>query len=237
VAGVAHEINTPVGIGLTGISHFSAITEDINIQYKNKTMSKKDFEKYLEQSTSVAQLVLRNLERTAELVSSFKQVSVDQTSEKQRQFEMHQYVNEILISLSNILKHTNLDIKLHCQNPLTIRSYPGAFSQILSNLIINSNIHGYPDKASGIINIDITLVDDRLIIVYQDDGKGISKRNLPKIFDPFYTTNRENGGSGLGLNIIYNIITSQLQGSIKCDSQLDNGVTFTISYPVTAIVL
>lgn len=234
VAGVAHEINTPVGIGLTGISHFSAITEDINKRYDDKTMSKKDFEKYLDQATSVAHLVLRNLERTAELVSSFKQVSVDQTSEEQRQFEMHEYVNEILVSLSNILKHTNLDIRLHCKKPLTIRSYPGAFSQILSNLIINSNIHGYPDKESGIIDIDIKLVEDRLIIVYQDDGKGISTRNLPKIFDPFYTTNRENGGSGLGLNIIYNIITSQLHGSIKCESQLGSGVTFTISYPITA---
>jgi len=232
VAGIAHEVNTPVGIGLTGISHFCAIIEDIKASYHNKKMSKLDFEKFLEQSTSVAHLVMRNLERTAELVSSFKQVSVDQSSEEKRHFEINEYVNEILISLSNILKHTNLEIILHCDNPLTIHSYPGAFYQILSNLIINSNIHGYPDKESGIVNITILLVNDRLTIEYKDDGKGIPSKSLSKIFDPFYTTNRENGGSGLGLNIIYNIVTNQLGGTIKCDSELGNGVIFTISYRV-----
>ena len=235
VAGVAHEINTPVGIGLTGISHFSHITESINSKYDNKTMSKSDFEKYLEQSTSVAQLVHKNLERTAELVSSFKKVSVDQTSEKKRQFEMNEYVNEILISLSNILKNTKIDIKLNCPPSLEIYSYPGAFSQILSNLIINSNIHGFPNQEAGIIDISIELTVKTLTIVYRDNGKGISKKSLPKIFDPFYTTNRENGGSGLGLNIIYNIITNQLAGTIQCESEPSHGVEFTISYPVELV--
>jgi len=235
VAGIAHEINTPVGIGLTGISHFSAITKDISNRYIDKNMSKNDFEKYLEESSDVAHLVLRNLERTAELVSSFKRVSVDQSSEEKRQFEINEYVNEILISLSNILKHTNLEIILHCDTPLIINSYPGAFYQILSNLIINSNIHGYPDKESGIVNISIKLANDRIVIGYRDDGRGIPKKSLSKIFDPFYTTNRENGGSGLGLNIIYNIVTGQLNGSIKCESQLGEGVNFTISYPVNVM--
>lgn len=235
VAGVAHEINTPVGIGMTGISHFCSITEDINERYNRKTMSKTDFENYLQQADSVATLVLRNLERTAQLVSSFKQVSVDQTSEERRQFEVKEYVNEILISLSNILKNTQLDIRVNCADSLLIYSYPGAFSQILSNLIINSNIHGYPDKESGIINIDITMRGSNLSMVYKDDGRGITEKSLPKIFDPFYTTNRENGGSGLGLNIIYNIITSQLDGTIKCESTYGEGVAFIISYPVELI--
>ncbi|MGB0835799.1 MAG: transporter substrate-binding domain-containing protein [Psychrobium sp.] len=235
VAGVAHEINTPVGIGMTGISHFCSITEDINSRYKQQKMSKKDFEQYLEQADSVANLVLRNLERTAQLVSSFKQVSVDQTSEEMRQFNMREYVEEILISLSNILKHTNLDIQVNCDNNLLIYSYPGSFAQIISNLIINSNIHGYPDKQSGVISIAITLRGNTLSVVYKDDGKGISEKSLPKIFDPFYTTNRENGGSGLGLNIIYNIITSQLSGSIRCESTEGEGVTFFISYPVEPV--
>lgn len=235
VAGVAHEINTPVGVGMTGISHFCRITQDINERYSQKIMSKKDFENYLEQAANVATLVLRNLERTAQLVSSFKQVSVDQTSEERRQFDIKEYVNEILISLSNILKNTTLDIRVNCADDLMIHSYPGAFSQILSNLIINSNIHGYPNKESGVINIDITVDKQTLFLTYQDDGKGIPEKSLPKIFDPFYTTNRENGGSGLGLNIIYNIITSQLNGVVKCESTYGEGATFLISYPIELI--
>lgn len=235
VAGIAHEINTPVGIGMTGISHFCNITEGINERYNQKIMSKTDFENYLQQADSVATLVLRNLERTAQLVSSFKQVSVDQTSEERRQFDVKEYVNEILISLSNILKNTKLDIRVNCTDDLMIYSYPGAFSQILSNLIINSNIHGYPNKESGVINIDITLDKQNLFLTYQDDGNGIAEKNISKIFEPFYTTNRENGGSGLGLNIIYNIITSQLNGTVKCESTYGEGVTFLISYPVEFI--
>ncbi len=125
-------------------------------------------------------------------------------------------------------KKTNLDINIICQKNINIDSYPGAYSQIITNLIMNSIVHGFKQKEKGKISIEITKKNKELQIIYRDNGKGIKKENLNKIFDPFFTTNRDNGGSGLGLNIIYNIITSNLDGSITCISKENKGVEFKI---------
>lgn len=229
VAGVAHEINTPVGIGLTGITHFLDITKTIKNNYDNENMSKEDFEEYLKTSEELATLININLDKTAHLVNSFKQVAVDQTSEEKRVFNIKEYISEILLSLNNILKKTNLDIKINCDENIKINSYPGDFSQILTNLIINSIRHGYKEKGKGVISLEVIKVNEKLTLIYKDDGRGIPKKNLPKIFDPFFTTNREQGGTGLGLNIIYNIITSKLNGNIICNSKEGYGVEFIIT--------
>lgn len=230
VAGVAHEINTPIGIGLTGITYFLDITEEIEKKYADDTMSQEEFEAYLNTSKELAKQINTNLERTAHLVRSFKQVAVDQTSEEKREFNFKEYLNDIILSLDNVIKQTNLDIEINCKEDIIIKSYPGALYQIISNLILNSIRHAYEQKEKGTIMIDISMENDNINILYKDDGKGISKENLPKIFEPFFTTNREAGGTGLGLNVIYNIVTNNLKGTIKCDSKEGEGVIFAIKF-------
>jgi len=232
VAGVAHEINTPVGISLTGISHFEEISKEINEQYKKEEMSQESFEEYLSTSADLSSLIHKNLLKAAQLVRSFKQVAVDQSSEEKRTFNASQYCNEILLSLHSVTKKTNINIIVNSKDDMKINSYPGAFSQILTNLIMNSIIHGFKEAEVGSIIINLKKENDNLYISYKDNGKGIKKEYINKIFDPFFTTNRDNGGSGLGLNIIYNIVTSRLKGKITCKSIEKEGVEFLIVLPL-----
>jgi len=233
VAGVAHEINTPVGIGITATSHLMSLVSTIRNKYEKNEMSQEEFEEFLKDSSSLATLSNSNLHRTAAIIKNFKQVTVDQTSEQKRIFNVSEYINVILLSVQNRTKKKNIAIKINCYKNLEINSYPGLFAQIITNLIINSYIHGFKDTKSGTIVLDILFKDEELTFVYQDNGCGISKENLYKIFDPFFTTNREGGGSGLGLNIIYNIITNNLKGSIKCTSSEQKGVVFDIHIPIS----
>ena len=233
VAGVAHEINTPVGIGLTGITHLLEITENIKKEYELDNISQEEFELYLKSSKELASIININLKRTADLIRSFKQIAVDQTNESKREFNLNIYIKETLLSIQHITNKTNLNINVCCPDDLIINSYPGSFSQVITNLIINSIRHAYEEEQIGIIYIEAVKDNEILKLIYKDDGKGISTRNLPKIFEPFFTTNREHGGTGLGLNIIYNIITSTLDGSIICKSILNEGVIFEMSIPLS----
>ncbi|MGA1933676.1 transporter substrate-binding domain-containing protein [Arcobacter sp. YIC-464] len=231
VAGVAHEINTPIGVAYTGSTHFKEITLNLKKLYEEEKMSEESFEEYLNTSIELSTLINTNIKRAANLVKSFKQVAVDQTSEERRVFNMQKYLEEILSSIHSVTKKTNLDFKIVCENNLEINSYPGAISQIVTNLIMNSIIHGYEPKQKGLVSIEVNKEEDSIKLIYKDDGKGIPSENLPKIFDPFFTTNREKGGSGLGLNIIYNIVTSKLNGKINCQNN-KNGVEFIIVFKV-----
>jgi len=232
VAGVAHEINTPVGVGLTGITHFLEITKNIRKQYTDDRLDKEDFEDYLSTSNKLASQINVNLQRTVHLVKSFKQISADQTHEEKRTFELKEYFEEVIFSLNTIINKTNINIELNSSDSLTLNSYPGAYSQILTNLILNSIKHAFEKKEIGLINIHITKEQKNIKIVYKDNGKGISPKNLTKVFDPFFTTKRGDGGTGLGLNIIYNIITNTLKGQIQCESEKKAGVSFTIKIPL-----
>jgi len=231
VAGVAHEINTPVGLGLTGITHLSELTDTIRSDYEDENMSKEEFEEYIKISSNLTEMITLNLKKTAELVKSFKQIAVDQTSEIKREFNIKEYLDEVVFSLYNILKKTKLKVIIKVENDLVVNSYPGAYSQVISNLIINSVMHGFDDNEEGSINIDISRRSKSLFIEYHDNGRGIPKNVLPKIFDPFFTTNRKSGGTGLGLNIIYNIVSNNLDGTITCDSKEGEGVLFKIILP------
>lgn len=232
VAGIAHEINTPIGIGLTGITHFLDITKELEKKYESDRMSQEEFEDYLKTSKTLATQINSNLDRTANLVRSFKQVAVDQTSEQKREFNLKKYIEDTILSINNIIKKTDLKIEINIEEDINITSYPGAYSQIITNLIINSIQHGYKQKIKGVITLDISMKNNYISIIYKDDGKGISKENLKQIFNPFFTTNRTHGGTGLGLNIIYNIVTSNLNGTIECESKEGFGVMFKIVIPV-----
>ena len=230
VAGIAHELNTPIGIGITGSSHFLELTKDIIKKFENKDMSQNDFIEYTNDSYDLAHLIYLNLKKSNHLIKSFKQISVDQTSEEKRSFELKNYIDEILISINSVLRKRNIKVIVSAEESISLDSYPGAISQIITNLIFNSLNHAYEENEDGLIRIELSKEKKKIRIVYKDYGKGIKKENLNKIFDPFFTTNRNKGGTGLGLNIIYNIITTQLKGNISCDSQEGAGVKFIIDF-------
>ncbi len=231
VAGIAHEINTPVGVSLTGISHFQYLLEKIESAYRKDDLEEAQFEKFLSNAKQVSASVHISLERAAEMVSSFKQVAVDQSSEQKRVFNLKENIEQVLLSLQSQLKPRNIQVEFLCTDDVEINSYPGPFSQIVTNLITNSLIHGFSKEEKGIISIHLQESENEIGLTYQDNGKGMNSETKTKAFDPFYTTNRENGGSGLGLNIIYNIVTQKLKGNITLDSEPNQGSKFTIIVP------
>jgi len=233
VAGIAHEINTPIGIGVTAASHLEKITKEFITTYETGTLKRLDLTNYLADSGEAVTIIFSNLERASQLVRSFKQVSVDQSSEARREFNVRQYLGELLLSLQPKLKRTNHNITIHCDENLKIDSFPGAFAQILTNLIMNSIVHAYEADVAGQITIDIEKRNNyTLCLTYKDDGKGMDTTILNKIYNPFFTTKRGKGGTGLGLYIVYNIITQQFGGSIECISRLGKGTKFLLEFPL-----
>ena len=232
VAGVAHEINTPLGIGVTAASYLEQQTEMFAEQYAANTLKRSDLEQYVNTARESAAILLANLNRAAHLIKSFKQVAVDQSSEGKRRFQLKNYLEDILLSLRPYLKKTRHTVTVTCPERLELTSYPGAFSQIFSNLIMNSLIHGFDHQFQGAITIDATIEQTLLRIRYRDNGSGIAAEYLPKIFDPFFTTKRTQNSTGLGLYIVYNLVTQQLRGAIACESAAGQGVTFALDIPL-----
>lgn len=231
VAGIAHEINTPVGIGVTAASSLQEEIHNMAALYKNNEISHKDFREFLESADSAALLIHKNLERTASLIQSFKLVSVDQISEQQRVFNFKSYVEDIIRSLSPKFKQQEITFSIECDERLELNSFPGAYAQIFTNLLLNSFAHGFKEKQNGTIAIHASLTDNKLTIEYHDDGAGISRKDLPHIFEPFYTSDQQRG-TGLGLNIVYNLVRQKLHGNISCASAPGEGVLFKIDVPV-----
>jgi len=238
VAGVAHEINTPVGIGVTAASRLETLTTELTLMYKAGKMKRVDLERYLKSAQQGSELTLKNLTRAAELIHSFKQVAVDQTGEQQRTFVLKNYLHEILTTLRPNFKRTQHQVVIECDEEITLSSYPGIFSQIFTNFLMNSLIHGFKNKPEGQITITAHKseeVKNELMICYFDNGKGVPANIIKKIFEPFFTTNRQDGGSGLGLNIVYNLVTHKLKGTIQCDSVEGEGISFTILIPMIQV--
>ena len=231
VAGVAHEINTPVGIGVTAASHLEDKTKQFEKTYHTEKLSRKAFENYINTVKDSSKLILTNMNRAADLIQSFKQVAVDQTSSERRTFEMKEYMHEVLLSLHPKFKKTNFKIELDCPGELTVNSFPGALSQIMTNLLMNSLQHGFEGLTEGTININIRKEDENIILTYSDDGNGVDKDCLKKIFDPFFTTRRGQGGSGLGMHIVYNLVAQTMGGTISCSSELGEGIEFILEFP------
>ncbi|TAN70944.1 MAG: HAMP domain-containing protein [Methylobacter sp.] len=232
VAGISHEINTPVGVILMSSTHLKTETDKVSERYNQGELSGDELEGYFETARQAVRLMIINSQRAAELINSFKQVAVDQTSGERREFELKSYIEEILLSLRPKFKRTDIGITLECPENLIVDNYPGALSQILTNFITNSLQHAYQPGQAGKLNIRVTLLpDDNIRLVYSDDGQGIPEELQSKIFDPFFTTQRGSGGSGLGLHIVYNIIHQTLKGRLQMHSALAQGTTFTLHFP------
>jgi signal transduction histidine kinase len=231
VAGVAHEINTPVGIGVTAASNLNEEIHKMAALYKKDEINRKDFKEFLESANDATILIQKNLERTATLIQSFKQVSADQVSEQQRVFNLKNYIYDIIRSLSPKYKNHDISFELECDGKLELNSYPGAFAQIFTNLLLNSCTHGFQECEKGKISIRVMQERQKIKIEYRDDGIGISNKDLPHVFEPFYTSDNHRG-TGLGLHIVYNIIKQKLHGNITCESKPGNGVLFLIEIPL-----
>jgi methyl-accepting chemotaxis protein len=232
VAGVAHEVNTPIGVALTSASYIEKISKDTRRNFENNQLRKGDLEEFLSNLDESLTLTTTNLIKGSDLVRSFKAISVDQEGEMKVVFNLHNIINSVTLTLKHEYKNRPIVISNYCAEDIEINSYPGPFSQILTNLIINSLKHAYHLDDNGIITLSAEKSSDMIIIHYTDDGYGIDTSNIGKIFDPFFTTNRKIGSSGLGLHIVHNIVTQVLGGTIECESEIKSGVHFIISLPL-----
>lgn len=233
VAGVAHEINTPVGVGVTAASHLESTVRDVAKLYREGELTEEKYEEFLDSAIEGSQIILRNLQTAAGLVSSFKLVAVDQSSEAIRDFNLNDYLHTIVQSLQPELKQTRIAIEIDCPTDLVMHSYPGDISQILTNLIMNSVAHGFHQGAdAGSIRIEVQRDGGDAVMRYRDSGTGIAPDIIRKVFDPFFTTNRQAGRSGLGMHIVYNIATQKLKGAISCEDTASHGALFVIRMPI-----
>ena len=231
VAGIAHDVNTPIGVGVTAASFLQERIQALHAGYEENTLTKKSMSVFIEEAEQTTQLLLNNLYRASELIASFKQVAVDQTSEAERQFILKEYINEILQSLKPSFKQTNHKITVTCPEALEVFCAPGVIAQIITNMLMNSNIHAYDEGVNGNILITVHEEDDDVVLEYQDDGKGMPEENLAQLFDAFFTTRVEQGGSGLGTHIMYNLVTQALKGQIDAYSHPGEGLKYTIRFP------
>ncbi|QEN05423.1 sensor histidine kinase [Thiospirochaeta perfilievii] len=234
VAGVAHEINTPIGIAVTAASHLQDEVKVFSSKYMDNQITRSGMEGFLKVCDEITEIILSNMYKGRTLVRSFKNIAVDQTSEQMREFELKSYLEEILLSTHSKFKRTGIKINVICDEGIKLHSYPGALSQVITNLLLNSLYHGFENISQGEIIILVSENDQNIIINYSDTGSGIPKEFVSKVFNPFFTTKRGKGGSGLGLSIVYNLVTSVLNGDIECSSIEGSGVTFIITIPTVA---
>ncbi len=236
VAGLSHEINTPVGIGVTAASHLNLAVQNCLRKYEADELTRPDFEEFLDLSRESSEMIATNLNRAADLLQNFKLVATDQSAEMERVFKLKEYLEDVARSLSPRLRNTGFRITIDCPEDLEMKCDPGSLYQILSNLVMNSLMHGFEGMLVGQINISARTVSKGLVITYSDNGNGMNRKDQARIYEPFFTTKRGRGGTGLGMHIVYNNITQNLGGSITCVSKPGRGTRFTIEVPLLAEV-
>jgi len=232
VAGVAHEVNTPVGVAVTAASHLNERTAEVVALFQGNALKKSHLEAYFQVAEETGRVLTTNLARAAELIRSFKQVATDETSHERRRFLLGDYLDSILFSLRPQLKKTPHEVTVSCDPCLEMDSYPGAIAQVLTNLVMNAMVHAFEgSERRGHMTIAAEADGEWIELRFTDDGIGIPPENLPHIFEPFFTTRRGRGGSGLGLHIVFNLVNWQLGGKITCASTPGKGTVFTIRLP------
>lgn len=235
VAGIAHEVNTPLGIGITASSTLTEITENIKKQMKDGRLSEEVFVRFLQDSEELLFLLNTNLTRAADLIKNFKQTAVDHSDQNIHLFNLDETIKHLLLSLKPEIAKHNVTINLSVKDELSVYSYPSAWVQIVTNLILNSCKHGFANISKPMININIEMDHQKLSLNYSDNGIGIPKENLTKVILPFYTTARGKGGTGLGMSIIYNLVTEQLKGKLDLYSDVNKGLKVVINCPVFSV--
>ncbi|UXI66837.1 two-component regulator propeller domain-containing protein [Tahibacter amnicola] len=231
VAGIAHEINTPLGIGVTAASHLSEEVTRLSREIAGGTLKRSDLDRFHHSALESAELILRNLQRADRLVKSFKQVAVDQSNEDRRIIGLGVCINEILTTLGPTLKKTPHKVVVDCPVEVVCETAPGALYQIFTNLVMNSLLHGFTVDKPGTVRIHVRREADEIAIDYSDDGVGMDETTCARMFDPFFTTRRGQGGSGLGMHIVYNLVTQALGGTIRVTSAPGRGILVAIRFP------
>jgi len=236
VAGVAHEVNNPIGISLTVATSFSRRAEMFGAELKSGSpLRRSQLEEFVRTSRDAASQLVANLYRAGELIQSFKQVAVDRSHAERRQFSLSEATDQIIASLKPVLKRAPITLSADVPEGLVIDGYPGSYGQILTNLFLNAANHAFADGRAGAISISARPRDhDDVEIIFADNGAGMTPDVQRQAFDPFFTTRRNEGGTGLGLHIVYNLVTQQLGGRMMLDSRLGQGTTFRIIMPRAA---
>lgn len=233
VAGVAHEINTPLGVGVTAASFLDQEARRLGQRIDDGSLDRAGLDQFRQAASESAQLILRNLMRADRMVKSFKQVAVDQSSEESRRIELRSYLEDVMLSLQPTLRQRQHTVTIDGPTVTELETYPGAIYQIVSNLVMNSVVHAFPGRDGGRIHIQLESDERSVSLVYQDDGVGMAEDVRKRIFEPFFTTRRGTGGSGLGLHIAWNLATQALGGTITCDSAPGAGTRFVLRIPRT----
>ncbi len=232
VAGIAHEVNTPLGISITATSHIADEIHTIASKLEGEKLTLEELKEHIIATESGCRILATSLDRAANLIKSFKRMAIDQSNTVHQTFNLHNVLTDTIMIFGPQINGQSITTTLTCNKELNIFSEPGSFAQVITNLLQNSLVHGFDECEKGKIEIIVIEQDTHITLTYRDSGKGIDAATLPKIYDPFFTTNRCNGSSGLGLNLVFNIINQTLKGSIKCVSNLNEGVEFTIILPL-----
>lgn len=240
VAGVAHEVNTPLGISVTATSLVREIINELANAFSEQTLTSEQFSSLMLRLNESTQMLENNLKRASRLICDFKQTAVDQVSESQSEFSVYQTLQALIGSLHSETQKVPVAVVLNIDQAIVMNSLPGVLSQVVSNLVLNSVNHAFPtahrerDRESDFIaeiTVEIQQDDEEIILTYRDNGIGVSDHLHQKIFEPFYTTKRGNGGSGLGLNLVYNLVKQKLKGKLEFSSQVNYGVEFRLVLP------
>jgi signal transduction histidine kinase len=235
VAGVAHEVNNPVGISLTVASSFARRCDQFSEEIREGAVRRSKLDEFITVSQEASKQLLANLNRAADLIQSFKQVAVDRSQAERRSFDLLEATEQIFVSLRPALKRSTVFLSIDIPVGIQMDSFPGPYGQVLTNLVLNALAHGFPHKKIGSIRVEGTRFgNDQVDIIFADDGAGMSEEIQRKAFEPFFTTRRNQGGTGLGLHIVYNIVTRRLGGRVRLESGIGRGTTFRIRLPLIA---
>jgi signal transduction histidine kinase len=233
VAGIAHELNTPIGNSLMVASTLRDIGRDFRVGMEGG-LKRSTLTSFVSETESAADILVRNLVVAGELIASFKQVAVDQTSSQRRRFALHEVVREILVTMHPTFRKTPYVIEEDIPDGIWLDSYPGPFGQVVTNLLNNTLLHAFDGCESGVVRLSAEQRDGVVIFCCEDNGVGINPAHLNKIFDPFFTTKLGKRGTGLGLNIVHNIVTGVLGGEINVSSEPGHGTCFVLRIPLDA---
>jgi two-component system NtrC family sensor kinase len=236
VAGVAHELNTPIGNALTVASTVASHLENLNAELSTGTLKKSTLMQVTENSRQALSIFLRNIEKAAQLVTSFKQVAVDQASDQRRSYDLAQVATEVLSTVHPAVRKANCQVETDFQDSLICDGYPGSVGQVLSNLVVNALVHAYPGGAGGLIRVSVKAADvaGYVNLLVSDEGEGMTPEVVNKIFDPFFTTKLGTGGSGLGMNIVQGLVVRTLGGTVSVHSAPSKGTTIRVQFPLVA---
>jgi signal transduction histidine kinase len=233
ITGITQKVNIPLDICTETLHQFEESLEQITVAFNSNSLKKQNLEFFLQKVNKAVPLLQLNLQLSLQLIKSFKQIVVDQVTESRQKFILKDCLDEVFLHLQPAFQKHHINLVMHCPNDITVDSYPGTLSQIITILTMNSIVHGFEHTEAGTITIHVSVDSEQVTLSFSDNGKGIPTHHLENIFDIFFTTKQTEGYAGLGLYIAKNQITQIMDGNIQCESIEDHGATFILTFPLT----